>query len=397
MNSDKIHQIWKNNIFRFNDAIRSDKAIFNEFIELDRLHSQRISNNISFFKKEKHFLSLSEHKNYQWLFDPKSYTFGAEVFFQFRVLTLLINYIGFKNILSIPPIVVREAVVPTMRLSFPTAIFLDEISFIVLPMGWLDMNNYLGFGIKQVNEKKTMKLEQSIQELQLRFFSDEILQEHLLRNFHLATSQSMAALIKIELSIRLKKQVSFFKDAHGDILPNTFTGLYQRFAYGCESFTLAHEIAHIINNEHKIGATPDEYLADETAISILLNSNSETVMGGGLNISKELSLLFSNTLFNLLGNIHFKLLSLSEYNSNAQKEEFKNRSLETGKKILKLKLSESESKTYRTFLMLLKEYSKTFDTILSNVKDLKTKLYEEGDKIVSSIFEEEDKDAANNG
>jgi hypothetical protein len=394
MNSDRLHQIWNNNIFRFNDAIRSDQNIFNEFLELDNQHRERILNNISFFKKEEHFIKLSKVKSYEWLFDPKSYTFGAEVFFQFRVLTMLINYIGIENVISIPPIVVREAVVPTMRLSFPTAIFLDGISFIILPMGWLDMNNYLSFGIKQVNEKETIKLEQSIQELQLRFISDEILQEYLLKNFHIASSQSIAALVKIELSIRLKRQIPYFKYAYGDILPSTFSGIFQRFAYGCESFTLAHEIAHIINHEHQLGAKPNEFRADKIAIAILLNSNSETVMGGGLNTSKELSLLFANTLFNLLGNLHFKLLSLSKSNSEIQKEEFKKRSLETGKKILNFEINDSEYKIYKTFLLLLKEYSKTFDSIFDDLKKIKKEIHEEGNKIISSIFEE---DSSNKG
>ncbi len=389
MDSATINQIWEDNIYLFNDAIRSDQNTFDEFIGLDQQHRKRILKNISFFKKEKHFLSLSKHDKYKWIFDSKSYTFGAEVVFQFRIFTLLINYNDFDYLLSIPPIVVREAVVPAMSLSFPKAIFLNEISFIVLPMGWLDMNNYLGFGVKQVNENKTDILYQSIRELQLRFISDDILQGYMLRNINRAINQSLAALIKIELSNRLKKRIPLFEDAYGDILPNTFAGLYQRFAYGCESFTLAHEIAHIINHEHEIGAIPNEYQADQTAISILLKSNSLTVMGGGLNISKELSLLFTSTLFNLLGNLHFKLLCVGSSTSESQKEEFKKRSLETGKQILKYKLIEPEAQIYETFLVLLKKYTKAFDTSLNSITNLKTILLEEGNKIISSIFEDD--------
>ena len=158
MNSTRINKVWQDNIYRFNDAIRSDKETFETFIRIDKQHHERITRNISFFEKDKDFMALSQQANYKWIFDSRSYVFGAEVVFQFRALRLLLDYKGLDFLHSIPPIVVREAVVPTMRLSFPQTIFTNDISFIVLPMGWLDMNNYLSFGIKQTNDKNTKVL-----------------------------------------------------------------------------------------------------------------------------------------------------------------------------------------------------------------------------------------------
>ena len=388
MNSTRINKVWQDNIYRFNDAIRSDKETFETFIRIDKQHHERITRNISFFEKDKDFMALSQQANYKWIFDSSSYVFGAEVVFQFRALRLLLDYKGLDFLHSIPPIVVREAVVPTMRLSFPQTIFTNDISFIVLPMGWLDMNNYLSFGIKQTNDKNTKVLSQCILELQLRFLADDILQEFLMNNIDNAVSQSVMALIKIELTSRIKTKVPLFQDAYGDIFPDTFTGLYQRLAYGCETFTLAHEIGHIIHHEHKFGSVPDESRADQTAISAILKSNSNVVLGGGLKASKELSLLISSTMFNTLGNLHFRLLTFFHSGSLPQKEEFEKRSLTISEQVLKYKLIENEAQIFKTLLFLLKTYNQAFNDLLISVEKVKIPLKKEGHQIISSIFEE---------
>jgi|GEM_PF-7134152 len=276
LSAKKINEVWLNNQIKIDDNIGTAPDFLKVFIsDLDT--KSNISKIIAHFSSLKLNELFFDNNDYDWCFDESAYRVTTEAAYQFRLLQLLLN-LGEVSEADIGTIVAREAITPGASV-MPRVMLVDDISFIVFPLGWISQMYLVATAIVATKLGDRILMHNIINGFCVNIISEEIVYNFFDENPDYTLSPAEFSLLYESVS---KHLIATHKDLLGSQIRPTeeyLTPLAEAITYGCEAFTLAHELAHILVEDHKLKSDmADEIKADKLAFDLLVGSSKTDVM-----------------------------------------------------------------------------------------------------------------------
>ena len=316
----QIIQLWKSFGKTFDDIFGVEPELLKEILgyqSSEQTEKQLNELTVHIHQLNSSFPDFFRTYDLEWSAFKKVYRLPMEAELQGRLLHYLLTlwHLDPKYLQNINrTIAIRYALSSKIHKISPRAILVDDCNVIAIPVHSVSAFYFqIGFLLESNQDTDTFIRDYCLKILCNQVFSDLILKYSKIIEPITSFSHS-----QIVFSL-IQEEVPFFANTNQVKCPTDLNAYWSDLSYQTVNFGIAHELIHILKNEHLSGVTPDEFEADLFAMELLVKTNffrpnlrfSEFKKS---DILPELSALTFLLMINLQVQIEKRLIGNSGYN-----------------------------------------------------------------------------------